>query len=269
MSTKQMIDVGKQLRYNRIVSPETGKTVIVPMDHGIISGPIAGVEDPAATVRKVVKGGANAVIFNAGLAPCVYQEYMNRAGALFNLTNMCTDRTDHTLISSVEYAVRNAADGVTVQILVGSPNEEHMLNNLRIAADECSRWGMPLLAMMYYDGAKLKEKGYAEAFAHAARAGAELGADIVKTVYTGDHDSFKRLVDACPVPVVIAGGPKRDTLREALEMVRDAIDCGAIGIAMGRNIWQSPDPTAMTAALADIIHRGKSVDELDLPEGWV
>jgi fructose-bisphosphate aldolase/2-amino-3,7-dideoxy-D-threo-hept-6-ulosonate synthase len=264
-----MVDVGKQIRYNRLVDPGTGHTVMVPMDHGIISGPIAGIRNPALTVRQVVKGGANAVIFNAGLAPCIYQEYANRCGAIFNLTNMLTDRTDHTLLSSVEYAVRCGADGISIQILVGSVHEEHMLNNLRLVADECSKWGMPLLAMMYYDGAKAEAKGFAQAYMHAARAGAELGADIVKTVYTGDQDSFGAMVESCPVPIVIAGGPKKETLREAMQMVRDAIDCGAIGIAMGRNIWQSPDPTLMTAALADIVHRGKQVSQLNLPEDWV
>ncbi len=102
----------------------------------------------------------------------------------------------------------------------------------------------------------------------AARAGAELGADIVKVSYTGDQDSFKALVDACPRPVVIAGGPKKETIRAALEMVEDAMACGAAGVALGRNIWQNPDPARMTAALVDIIQHGKSVAELQLPAEW-
>ena len=88
--TAQIIDVGKQIRYNRIVSPETGKTVIVPLDHGIILGPVAGIEDPSETVRKVVAGGASAVIFNTGLAPSIYSAYMNRCGAICNLINSIT-----------------------------------------------------------------------------------------------------------------------------------------------------------------------------------
>ncbi len=265
--TAQMIDVGKQVRYNRIVNPETGRTVIVPLDHGIILGPIAGIENPSETVRKVVAGGANAVIFNTGLAPSIYGAYMNRCGAICNLINSITGASELTLISSVESALRCGADAVSVQVLVGSPHERHMLNNARIVADECARWSMPLLAMMYPTEEALAKMG-TEVELLAARAGAELGADIVKVSYTGDQDSFQALVDACPRPVVIAGGPKKETIRAALEMVEDAIACGAAGVALGRNIWQSPDPVRMTAALVDIVQHGKTVAELQLPDEW-
>ena len=265
--TRQMIDVGKQIRYNRIVSPETGRTVIVPLDHGIILGPVPGIEDPSETVRKVVAGGANAVLFNTGLANSIYGAYMNRCGAICNLINSITAASDLTLISSVESAIRSGADAVSVQVLVGSPHERHMLNNARIVADECARWSMPLLAMMYATEEALAERG-TEVELLAARAGAELGADIVKVSYTGDRDSFKALVDACPRPVVIAGGPKQETVRGVLEMVEDAIDCGAAGVALGRNIWQNSDPVSMTAALVDIIQHGKTVAELQLPDEW-
>ncbi|MCY4089812.1 MAG: 2-amino-3,7-dideoxy-D-threo-hept-6-ulosonate synthase [Caldilineaceae bacterium] len=266
--TAQMIDVGKQIRYNRIVSPETGKTVIVPLDHGIILGPVAGIEDPAETVRKVVAGGASAVIFNTGLAPSIYSAYMNRCGAICNLINSITAASELTLISSVENAIRSGADAVSVQVLVGSPHERHMLNNARIVADQCARWSMPLLAMMYPTDEALAKMG-TEVELLAARAGAELGADIVKVSYTGDQDSFQALVDACPRPVVIAGGPKKETIRAALEMVEDAIACGAAGVALGRNVWQNPDPVRMTAALVDIIQHGKKVAELQLPAAWL
>jgi fructose-bisphosphate aldolase/2-amino-3,7-dideoxy-D-threo-hept-6-ulosonate synthase len=268
MATRQMIDVGRQIRYNRIVNPETGRTVMVPLDHGIILGPLAGIENPTVTVRHVVAGGANAVIFNAGLALSIYREYMNRCGAIFNLTNIITDESELTLISSVENAVRSGAEGVSVQVQIGSPHERDMLNNVRLVADECSRWSMPLLLMMYPTQDLLEEKG-TDAELLAARAGAELGADIVKVSYTGDRDSFKALVDACPVPVVIAGGPKKETLFEVLTMVKNAIDCGAVGVALGRNIWQSPDPARMTAALVDIVHHGKTISELHLPKDWL
>lgn len=261
---RQMIDVGKQVRYNRIVRPDTGKTVIIPFDHGIILGPIKGIEDPALTVRQAVAGGADAVLFNAGMAPHLYMEYTNRCGTVFNLANMITDETDHTLISTVEYALRQGADSVSVQILAGSPNEGHMLDNLRIVADACLRWGMPLLCMMYWGGGDVPEKTKAQRYLHTARAGAELGVDIVKTVYTGSHESFQALVESCPAPVVIAGGVKKGTLRETLEIVEDAMACGAIGVALGRNVWQNDDPVMVTKALVDIVHEGKTVKELNL-----
>ena len=264
MKTGATIDVGKQVRFNRIVNPETGKTVMIPLDHGIILGPIKGIEDPSDTVDKIVAGGANAVIFNSGIARWIYPQYMNRCGTVFNLSNIITGENDLTLISSVEYAVRHAADAISVQVIIGSPHERHMLDNFRIVADECSRWSLPLLAMMYPTEELLAQRGV-EAHLHAARAGAEMGADIVKTSYTGDPETYARLVDACPAPVVVAGGPKKDTLHEILQMVREAMDSGAAGVALGRNVWQSSDPTKMIEALVQIVHYGKSVTELDPP----
>ena len=259
---KKQVDIGKAIRYERIFNPSTGKTVLIPLDHGILQGPIPGIENPAETIRQVISGGANGVIFNAGLASSLYPEYMNRCGSIFNLTNAISDPNNLTIISSVEYAVRNCADGISVQVIVGSPNELDMLRNACKVANKCARWGIPLLAMVYPTEEVLLDKGKAVELL-AARAGAELGADIVKTSYTGDRQSFKMLVDTCPVPLVIAGGPQKDTLHEVLEMVEDAMACGAAGVALGRNVWQSKDPIKTTKAIVDIVHHGKSVKELE------
>ena len=140
-----------------------------------------------------------------------------------------------------------------------------MLDCARQVERECQRWGLPLLAMMYPTEELLAERGH-EAELLAVRAGAELGADIVKTSYTGDADSFKRLVDACPAPVVIAGGPQRGTPMETLEMVSTAMSFGAAGVALGRNVWQSGEPRRMTAALVRIVHEGVAVADLSWPD---
>ena len=184
MTQQRIQNVGKEIRYNRIVNPETGKMVLIPLDHGVIMGPLSGIEDPTQTVAQVVAGGANGVIINAGIAHSVYQAYMNRCGAVLNLTNIITSDNDLTLISTVEYALQQGADAISVQVMVGSKHERHMLENVRIVADQCSRWGLPLLAMMYPTDELLQERGH-EVELLAARAGAELGADIVKTSYTG------------------------------------------------------------------------------------
>ena len=191
MSKERTIDVGKKVRYDRIVNPGTGKTVIIPLDHGVILGPMPGIEDPRETVRRVVAGGADAVIFNAGMARNLYPEYANRCGSVFNLSNIITGENDLTLIGSVEYALKQAADAISVQVMVGSPHERHMLDNFRQVAEECQRWSLPLLAMMYPTEELLKQRG-AEAELLAARAGAELGADIVKTSYTGDPPDLRK-----------------------------------------------------------------------------
>ena len=248
-----MMDVGKTVRYNRIVNPMTGKMVIIPMDHGIIMGPMQGIENPAQTVKNIVTGGADSVLFNAIMAKWLYPEYMNQCGAIFNLTNIITIENHLTLINSVEYALQQAADAISVQVMIGSQYEEHMLNNFRIVAEECHKWSLPLLAMMYPTDEYFAKKGD-DAHLHAARAGAEMGADIVKTSYTGNKDSFANLVQACPTPVVVAGGSKKGSEKEVLQMVKDAMECGAAGIALGRNVWQSSDPVAMTRKLVEIVH---------------
>ena len=113
---------------------------------------------------------------------------------------------------------------------------------------------MPLIAMMYPRGKKITSEHSAEVVKLAARAGAELGADIIKTNYTGNPDTFKEVVDGCPVPVVIAGGPMVETDRELLEMVKNSVDVGGAGVAIGRNIFQAPSPRKTTMAIAGIVH---------------
>ena len=120
---------------------------------------------------------------------------------------------------------------------------------------------MPLVAMMYPRGKNIANPNDVEVVAHAARAGAELGADIIKTNYTGDPESFARVVKGCPVPVVIAGGPKTETDMEFLQMIDGAMQAGARGVAIGRNVFQHKDPVQMTQAIAAIVNQGKSAEE--------
>jgi fructose-bisphosphate aldolase / 2-amino-3,7-dideoxy-D-threo-hept-6-ulosonate synthase len=114
---------------------------------------------------------------------------------------------------------------------------------------------------MYPRGKDIKNSNEAELVAHVARVGAELGADIIKTNFTGDIDTFRAVVDGCPVPVVMAGGPRTNTDEEFLAMVRSAVDAGGRGVAIGRNVFQHDNPTAMTRALTLIVHKGASVED--------
>jgi fructose-bisphosphate aldolase/2-amino-3,7-dideoxy-D-threo-hept-6-ulosonate synthase len=264
MPIKTVIDVGKQVRLNRIINPTTGNMIMVPMDHGIILGAVQGIADIADTFDKVVAGGADSIAFNAGMSASLYTRYSNRCGTVFQLTNAISDDDDLTLIASVEYALRQGADAVSIQVIVGSKHERRMLDDARAVVEQSNRWGIPLMTMMYPSESFYSQHG-ARAIQRSARAGAELGADIVKTSYSGDHDSFQELVDSCPVPVVVAGGAKKDTVVEVLEMIEDAIACGACGIALGRNIWQSSDPQRMVESIVEIVHHGKKASELE----WV
>ena len=136
-----------------------------------------------------------------------------------------------------------------------------LLSDLGVIASSCEEWGMPLVAMMYARGSGIEDRLDPRLLAHAARVGAELGADVVKTSYTGDPASFATVVDGCPAPVVIAGGPRCDTQKDTLEMVRGAMDAGAMGIAFGRNVFGCTDPSAMVRALCAIILDDASIED--------
>jgi fructose-bisphosphate aldolase/2-amino-3,7-dideoxy-D-threo-hept-6-ulosonate synthase len=136
-----------------------------------------------------------------------------------------------------------------------------MLTILGKVADECDQYGMPLLAMMYPRGPKVANEHECVAVAHAARIGAELGADIIKTNYTGNIATFKQVVESCPVPVIIAGGPKTDTAQQLLQVVYDSVEAGGAGLSIGRNVFQHKNPTLMVKALVGIVHDGASVEQ--------
>ena len=136
-----------------------------------------------------------------------------------------------------------------------------MLKKLGNTSEICDNWGMPLIAMMYPRGPKIKNEHDAEVVKLAARAGAELGADIIKTNYTGDPETFQEVVDGCPVPLVIAGGPRVETDCELLEMVKNAVDVGGAGVAIGRNVFQAESPRKTTRAITEIVHNDAEVDD--------
>ena len=183
-------------------------------------------------------------------------------------TDIGVDPYHKVQVTSVEQAIKLGADAVSVHVNVGSEKEAEMLETTGRIAEECDEWGMPLLAMMYPRGPNITSEHDPEVVKLAARVGAELGADIVKTNYTGDPDSFKEVVDGCPVPVIIAGGPKIETELQLLEMVDEAIEVGGAGVAFGRNVFQSEDPSRTTRALVEVIHnRMAPEDALKILQG--
>jgi len=255
-----MKTIGKQIRLERIINRNSGNTVIVPVDHGVSVGPIPGIEDMVSTISDIAEGGANAVIMHKGIVGVGHRGYGRDIGLIIHLsggTSLSETPNNRVQVTSVKEAVRLGADAVSVHVNVGSENEGDMLHNLGMVAEQCNEYGMPLLAMMYPRGKKVEKEHDVKYVKHAARVGAELGADIVKTVYTGDKESFKQVIRGCPVPVVIAGGPKIDSDEDLYKMVRDAMDCGAKGISIGRNVFQAKDRVAVTKKLCKIVHGEK------------
>ncbi len=254
------MESGKKRRLRRIFRSDN-RTVIVPMDHGVTIGPVKGLVNMQSIIDKLLLGDVDAVLINRGIAKKVDTGNAGLIIHLSGITAHCPDPNNKVQISSVDDAVRLGADAVSVHVNVGAEQEPQMLSIMGKVACECDDYGMPLLAMMYPRGPTIKDSHAVDVVAHAARLGAELGADIIKTNYTGDAESFKEVVSSCPVPVIIAGGPKAETSRDVLQMVKDSISAGGAGLSIGRNVFQHQDPTKMVKALSALVHKEASVDE--------
>ncbi len=250
------MEIGKRIRLERIINRDTGKTVIVPMDHGVSMGPIEGIIDLPKTINEVAEGGANAVVLHKGMVGFGHRGYGKDVGLILHLsasTSLGPDPNEKVLVASVEEAIKLGADAVSIHVNIGSNTETAQLKRLGEISRCCREWGMPLLAMMYPRGEGINQFDE-KAVALAARVGAELGADIVKTNFTGSVESFRRVVEGCPVPVVVAGGEKMDSNEDILKMVELAVEAGAAGVAIGRNIFQAESPRLMTKAISMIVH---------------
>jgi predicted phospho-2-dehydro-3-deoxyheptonate aldolase len=256
--------IGKKIRLERIIDRNSGKTVIVPMDHGVTVGPIEGLADMREAVSKVVAGGANAILMHKGMVRAGHRGAGKDVGLIIHLsagTSMSPDPNAKELACTVEEAIKLGADAVSVHINLGAETDKEMLGQLGYVSERCLQWQMPLVAMMYTRGPKIKDEFDVANVKHAARVGAELGADIIKVPYTGSVDSFTEVVQGCPVPVVIAGGPKMDSDKDIFEMVDGALKAGAVGLSIGRNAFQHKNPEKIVAALCKMVHNGASVKE--------
>ena len=254
---------GKKIRMERILNRKTGNTVIVPMDHGVTVGPIEGLDNMGKVVDQIAEGGANAVIGHVGLPMYGHRGYGKDIGLLLHIngSNMLSTQKDNkVLVNTVEEAIKFGADGISLHINIGGADDSAMLSMLGGISRECRKWGMPLLAMMYPRGENIKNETDVEVVKVVARLGAELGADIVKTSWTGDPDSFKEVIKGCPAPVIIAGGAKRGIMG-ILETTEQAMSVGAKGVAYGRNIWQYENPTLITKAITLIVHEKYTAEE--------
>jgi len=251
--------IGKAIRMERIINRETGNTVIIPMDHGVSMGPIPGIIDIRDSIDKVANGGANAVIIHKGLVRHGHRKGGKDVGLIVHMsasTSLSPKPNSKVLVCSVEEAIKLGADGVSIHVNLGDINEDKMLEDFGKVSEKCLEWGMPLVAMMYARGEHIKDQFDKDVVAHCARVAAELGADIVKVAYTGDPKSFEKVVEGCPIPVVIAGGPKMDSDMAILEMVEGAMKAGAKGVSIGRNAFQHENPEKIVRAIAAIVHEG-------------
>lgn len=259
-----MTFLGKKIRMERIVNRNTKRAVIVPMDHGTTVGPIPGIIDMKDAIDKVSAGGANAIVEHKGLVGKGHREQGEDIGLIIHLsasTSLSPYPNAKTLVCTVEEAIKLGADCVSIHVNLGNGDEKEMLRDFGRVSNDARAWGMPLLAMVYPRGEKIKDEYDVGVIKHAARVGDEMGADIVKVSYTGSPETFREVTEGCSIPVVIAGGAKMDSDQDILEMVKGSIDAGGAGVSIGRNIFQHRDPTRIVKAISSIVHGGASVDD--------
>ena len=249
---------GFQNRMPRMFSPARGNSVMLAVDHGYFMGPTHRLENARATIAPLLPY-ADALALTRGILrssvdPTATTPIILRVSG--GATVLKEDLSHEALTTSIEDAIRLNVSAVAMSVFVGSAHEHESLVHLAELVDRGEEYGIPVLGITAVG--KELEKRDARYLSLACRVSAELGAHVVKTYYCED---FGKVVEGCPVPIVVAGGPRLDSDRAALELARNAIDEGAHGIDMGRNIWQSDHPVAMLKALRAIVHEKATVRE--------
>lgn len=251
------MDWGMENRLAQLIQPD-GHCFFLPIDHGYFQGPTSCLERPGDTIAPllpycdalfVTRG-----VLRAAVPPARSKPVILRVSGGTSIIG--ADLAHEAITTSIEEIVRLNASAVGVSIFVGSNYEHESLMNLAELVNQCEDFGIPVMAVTAVG--KELEKRDARYLALCCRIAAELGARVVKTYWCKD---FEKVVCGCPVPVVMAGGPKCDTEREVLEFVADGMERGAIGVNLGRNIWQNPHPVAMIRALRAVVHENSSAAE--------
>lgn len=252
------MDWGMKNRFSRLFRGNNGRAVWLAIDHGYFLGPVSKLEDPAETIKSLLPFTDALMLTRGILRNCVDESldipFILRVSGGNSIAGPAL--SNEGIQTSMEEAIRLNASAVAMSIYVGTEHEHQTLINLGKLVDEGQRYGMPVLAVTAVG--KELEKRDARYLSLSCRIAAELGASAVKTYYC---EGFEKVVKSCPVPIVVAGGPKLDTELDALRLAHDAVRHGAKGVDMGRNIWQSPKAVGMIKAIGSIVHDGASVKE--------
>jgi putative autoinducer-2 (AI-2) aldolase len=244
------IDWGMKNRLSRVIKPD-GHCQFLPIDHGYFQGPTRCLERPQDTVRELLPYADGLFVtrgvLRASIDPKIKTPIILRVSGGTSVIGK--DLANEVITTSVEEMIRLNVAAVGISIFVGSDYEKETLQNLALLVDECEDYGIPVMAVTAVG--KELDKRTSRFLALSCRIAAELGARIVKTYYCEDFD---KVATGCPVPVVIAGGPKCETELEVFEFVYDGMQKGAIGVNLGRNVWQNPHPAAIMRALNGVIH---------------
>ena len=256
---KMEMDWGMKNRLARLIKSD-GHCYFLPIDHGYFQGPTRRLEKPGETIRPLIPFADGLFVTRGVLRSCV--DPKNSPPIILRVSGGSSvigkDLAHEAITTSIQEAVRLNVAAVGMSIFVGSDYEYDSLVNLGKLVDECENYGIPVMAVTAVG--KELEKRDARYLGLCCRIAAEFGARVVKTYWCED---FEKIVNGCPVPIVIAGGPRVDTEREVFEFVYDGIQKGAIGLNLGRNVWQHDYPVAMVKALRAIVHEKASVKEAE------
>lgn len=252
---------GKKIRLGRIFGSD-GKTLIVPIDHGLGSGPVSGLEQPQKIIELLISEGVDAILTTYGVARKNAHLFGN-TGLILRMdggpTDLSGDPEATELMCTVEDAVRLGADAVITSTWLGGEHEARTMSLAMKLAGECEAWGMPLFIETFMSS------GVEVSIDHislASRAAAELGADVVKTYLRGDAESYRKVTNSCFRPIVILGGEKSNDELEVLKWAETAIGGGAAGSCIGRNVFQHRNPAGVLKALKSIIHEDAKVKDV-------
>lgn len=266
----------KDLRISHILNPKSGKSVIIPIDHGLVMGNIKGLQDPISTLEKLINTGIDATLISPGVAKITTDLFSSKdaPGRILTIDLPLSSTIPgesgevigHKIIADVQFAIRYAFDIVKVLLPWGEKDNVQMesIEVVEKVANECDKWNIPLMVepVLWGSHVSKERKNDPDLIEHAARIALELGADILKIPYTGNEKEFQQLVNVLRVPIFVLGGPKMDNIKDILNVAKESIEAGAKGIVFGRNVWQNPKMESLIKCLKEIVHENASVDEV-------
>jgi class I fructose-bisphosphate aldolase len=262
---------GNLLRTNRILNPDSGNGIVVAIDHGLFIGPLPGIGNAGKAIDVLLPGDPDAIQMTPGIARANLHKFYgkDKPGVIVRLdaTNIWRKKPApkegyYTYVASVKDAVQLGADAVVTFLFAGYDTDAQEAENLqtlaRIGAD-AKEYGIPFIVepLAIQKGANVVRDF--DIMKLIIRMASEIGADLIKADFPESKKQFAELVEIASVPILVRGGPKMDSDKAMLQMVKDAINCGARGIVFGRNVWQHKEPAKILRALAAIVHEGQSV----------
>lgn len=251
------------MRFYRIINRKTGKTIIVPIDHGGY-GVLEGLEDIVSVIKRIVSGGVDALILQPGVIKVLLREIsVNSIGLIIRVTGVSAFNRDRGLYETSTYSVENVlklgADAIIASLYIGGKYEFKSMNTVGRICGKCDKWGVPCIVEVFPSIDRFKSFDDPEGVVKAIRIAAELGADIVKAYLPPDYEIMKKAVESSFIPIVLAGGEASSPI-EVLKLARLAMDAGLTGICFGRKVFRYKEPEKMVKALSLIVHDNMGVE---------